>query len=38
VFGFLELIGAGTAPALTSALTVRVQRNKAWNAIAQILA
>jgi len=36
-FGLLELVGAGTALALTSALNVRGQRNKAWNTVAQIL-
>jgi hypothetical protein len=37
VLGLVELIGAGTALALTSALNIRGQRNKAWNSIAQVL-
>jgi len=37
VLGMIELLGAGTALALTSALNIRGQRNKAWNTIAQVL-
>jgi len=37
VLGFLELVGAGTTLALTSALNFRGQRNAAWNAIARVL-
>jgi len=35
--GTLELIGAGAALALTSALNFRGQRNPTWNAIARVL-
>jgi len=37
LLGFLELVGAGTALVLTSALNVRGQRNPTWNAIARAL-
>jgi hypothetical protein len=37
LLGTLQLVGAGTALALTSALNVRGQRNPAWNAIARAL-
>ena len=37
VLGMIELVGAGATLALTSALNIRGQRNKAWNSIAQVL-
>jgi hypothetical protein len=37
VLGFVQLIAAGTALVLTSALNVRGQKNPTWNAIARAL-
>ena len=37
LLGLVQLVGAGSALALTSALNIRGQRNKAWNTVAQVL-
>ncbi len=37
ILGFIQLLAAGTALVLTSALNIRGQRNPAWNAIARAL-
>ena len=37
ILGYVQLIAAGTALVLTSALNIRGQRNPAWNAIARVL-
>ena len=37
LLGYVQLVAAGTALALTSALNIRGQRNPGWNAVARFL-